>query len=168
VVYENVKASGENRIGEIGKGEQYVNSVLPKAILLKCGEMLGGMERAMEMTVEYAKQRVQFGRPIGSFQAIQHYLADMSTLLESTRLLTYQAASLFSDGVPCDKEIAMAKAWCSDSYKKITTMGHQIHAGIGFTEEHDLHLYFKHAKASELAFGDSRDHRATVARKMGL
>lgn len=168
VVYENVKASGANRIGETGKGDQYVNRVLPKAVLLKCGEMLGGMERAVEMTVEYTKQRFQFGRPIGSLQVIQHYCADMSTLLESTRLLTYQAASLFSDGLPCNKEIGMAKAWCGDAYKKVTSMGHQIHAGIGFTEEHDLHLYFKHAIASDLAFGDSRDHRAAVAREMGL
>jgi len=168
VVYENVKAIGENKIGDPGKGDQYVNRVLPKAILLKCGEMLGGMERAVEMTVEYAKQRFQFGRPIGSLQVIQHYCADMSTLLESTRLLTYQAASLFSDGLPCHKEVAMAKAWCNDAYKKVTGMGHQIYAGIGFTEEHDLHLYYKHAKASELALGDSHDHRAIVAREMGL
>ena len=168
VVYENAKISAKNRIGEMGKGRVYLKKILPRIVILKCAEMLGGLERVVEMTVEYAKQRNQFGKPIGSFQVIQHYCVDMFTFLEATKMITYQAASLLSEGIPCEKEIAMAKAWASDSYKKCTWIAHQIHGGIGFTEEHDLHLFYKHAKASELVFGDSWFHRKKVADEMGL
>lgn len=168
VVYENAEVSTKNRIGEMGKGGTYLNKILPKIAILKCGEMLGGLERVVEMTVEYTKQRNQFGKPIGSFQIIQHYCVDMFTFLETTKMITYQAASLLSEGIPCEKEIAMAEAWCSDAYKKSTWIAHQIHGGIGFTEEHDLHLFYKHAKTSELAFGDSWFHRTKVAEEMGL
>ena len=130
--------------------------------------MLGGLERVLEMTIAYVKERHQFGRPLGSLQAVQHNLADMATYLETTRLITYQAASLLSEGIACDKEIAMAKAWSSDAYKKCTWTGHQLHGAIGFTEEHDLHLYYKHAKQSELSFGSSWFHRAKVAEEMGI
>jgi alkylation response protein AidB-like acyl-CoA dehydrogenase len=92
----------------------------------------------------------------------------MSTYLETSRLITYQAASLLSEGLRCDKEIAMAKAWISDAYKKCTWIGHQLHGAIGFTEEHDFHLYYKHAKASELAFEDSWFHRKKVAQEMEI
>jgi len=164
-IYEKTKA---DRIGEAGKGEAIVQKIWPRATVLKCGEMLGGLERVVEMTVEYTKQRQQFGKPIGSLQAIQHYCADLATFLETTRMIVSQAASLLNEGVPCAKEIAMAKAWCSDAYRKSTWIAHQIHGGIGFTEEHDLHLYYKHAKASELEFGDSLFHRGQVAKEMGL
>ncbi len=168
VIYENVKLSSESIIGSLGEGATYLNKVLPKAIILKCGEMLGGLERVLEITIAYVKERHQFGRPLGSLQAVQHNLADMATYLETTRLITYQAASLLSEGIACDKEIAMAKAWCSDAYKKCTWIGHQLHGAIGFTEEHDLHLYYKHAKQSELSFGSSWFHRAKVAEEMGI
>lgn len=168
VAYENVKVPAKSVIGAIGQGAIYLNKIIPQATILKCGEMLGGLERVVEMTVEYAKQRQQFGKPIGSFQVIQHYCVDMATFLETTRLITYQAASLLSEDIPCPKEIAMAKAWCSDAYKKSTWIAQQIHGGIGFTEEHDLHLFYKHAKALELEFGDSRIHRKKVAEEMGL
>jgi alkylation response protein AidB-like acyl-CoA dehydrogenase len=107
------------------------------------------------MTVDYVKQRVQFGRPLGALQVVQHYCADISTFADTSRMIAYQAASFIDAGLPCAKEVAMAKAWCSDAYKKSTQIAHQLHGGIGFTEEHDLHLYYKHAKVSELDFGDS-------------
>jgi len=120
------------------------------------------------MTVAYVKEREQFGRPLGTLQVVQHYCADMATYLETTRLITYEAAYLLSEGLPCDKEIAMAKAWCSNAYQKTTQIAQQLHGGIGFTEEHDLHLYYKHAKASELDFGGSMFHRSKVADEMGI
>jgi alkylation response protein AidB-like acyl-CoA dehydrogenase len=92
----------------------------------------------------------------------------MQTYLETSRLIAYQAASLLSEGLPCEKEVAMAKAWCSDAYKKATWIAHQLHGGIGFTEEYDLHFFYKHAKESELAFDDARSHRAAVADCMGI
>jgi alkylation response protein AidB-like acyl-CoA dehydrogenase len=168
VIYENTTLSAVNVLGPPGQGSRYIDKILPKAIICKCAEMLGGLERVVEMTVAYAKERHQFGRPLGSLQAVQHYCTDMATYLETTRLITYQAASLLSEGIACQKEVAMAKAWCSDAYKKCTWIGHQIHGGIGFTEEYDLHLYYKHAKASELAFGSSWFHRNKVAEEIGL
>ena len=168
VKYDNAKVPSEMVIGSIGEGNTYLNRILPKATLLKCGEMLGGMRRVIDLTITHVKERHQFGRPLGSLQVVQHYCADMATYLETSRLIVYQAASFISEGLPCDKEIAMAKAWLSDAYKKCTWIGHQIHGGIGFTEEYDLHLYYKHAKASELAFENSWFHRNRVAQEMGI
>ena len=168
VTFDNVKIPAENMVGAPGKGERCLDKILPKVTLLKCSEMLGGMERVVEMTIEYVKQRHQFDRPIGSLQAVQHYCADMATDLESARLITYQAASLIRDGVHCEKEIAMAKAWCNNAYRKATWTAQQVHGGIGFTEEYDLHLFYKHAKASELAFESAWYHRAKVADAMGI
>lgn len=168
VVYENVQTPTESIVGTIGKGAIYLNKVVPKATILKCGEMLGGLGRVVDMTVNHVKERHQFGRPLGSLQAVHHYCADMATYLESTKLITYQAASLLSEGIACDKEIAMAKAWCNEAYRKSTWIAQQVHGGIGFTEEYDLHLYYKHAKASELAFEGSWFHRSKVSEEMGL
>ncbi len=168
VTYTDYPASGKDILGSPGKGAVYVEEVMPKLIVLKCGEMVGGLSKVVDMTVDYVKQRVQFGKPLGVLQVVQHYCADMTTLLDTARMIAYQAASLISAGLPCAKEVAMAKAWCSDSYKRATQVAHQLHGGIGFTEEHDLHLYYKHAKALELEFGDSRVHRQRVAEEMGL
>lgn len=168
IVYKDAMVSAGNVLGELGAGSKYLNKIVPKATLLKCGEMLGGLERILEMTVDYAKQRRQFGRPIGSLQIIQHYCVDMSTYLETSKLITYQAASMMLEGTPCSKEISMAKAWCSEAYKKATWTAHQIHGAIGFSEEHDLQLFYKHAKAAELELGDSRVHRKKIADEMGI
>jgi alkylation response protein AidB-like acyl-CoA dehydrogenase len=163
LVFDDVEIPAENILGQIGQGNAYLKSVTAKATVLKCGEMLGGLERTVEMTVGYVKDRQQFGRPLGSLQAVQHQCADMSVLLEATRVIAYQAACLISEGKPCHKELAMAKAWCNDAYRKTTWIGQQLHGGIGFTEEYNLHLYYKHAKASELAFESSWYHKRTVA-----
>jgi len=155
-------------LGAPGKGAEYVEKIMPKLVALKCAEMVGGLSRVVDMTVDYVKQRVQFGKPLGVLQVIHHYCADMTTLLDTARLVSYQAASLIGAGLSSAKEVAMAKAWCSDSYKKATQVAHQLHGGIGFTEEHDLHLYYKHAKACELDFGDSWVQRQKVAAEMGI
>jgi alkylation response protein AidB-like acyl-CoA dehydrogenase len=168
VTYADYPATSKDILGSIGKGAAYVEKVMPKLIALKCGEMVGGLSRVVDMTVDYVKQRVQFGKPLGVLQVVQHYCADMTTLLDTARMIAYQAASLISAGLPCAKEVAMAKAWCSDAYKRATQVAHQLHGGIGFTEEHDLHLYYKHAKALEMEFGDSWVQRQKVAEAMGL
>lgn len=168
LVFEGTEVHSDSIIGTVGQGAVYIHRILPKVIALKCAEMLGGLQRVVEMTVGYVKERRQFGAPLGSLQAVQHHCADMATYLETTRLIAYQAASLISEGMPCEKEVAMAKAWCSDAYKQATWIGHQLHGGIGFTEEYDLHFFYKHAKESELAFGDARSHRAAVADFMGI
>jgi len=168
VVFEGVKVSAKDIVGKIGQGGAYVDKVLPKVITLKCGEMVGGLSRVLTMTVDYVKQRIQFGRPLGALQVVQHYCADVSTFLDTSRMIAYQAASMIDAGLPCAKEVAMAKAWVSDAYKKSAQIAHQLHGGIGFAEEHDLHLYYKHAKVSELDFGDSWYQRQKVAEAMGL
>ncbi|MDH4267613.1 MAG: acyl-CoA/acyl-ACP dehydrogenase [Deltaproteobacteria bacterium] len=168
VTYAEFAARHTDIIGLPGKGAAYVEKIMPKLIALKCGEMVGGLSKVVDMTVDYVKQRVQFGKPLGVLQVVQHYCADMTTFLDAARTIAYQAASLIDAGLPCAKEVAMAKAWCSDVYKKSTQIAHQLHGGIGFTEEHDLHLYYKHAKTSELDFGDSWYHRQKVAEAMGF
>jgi alkylation response protein AidB-like acyl-CoA dehydrogenase len=166
--FEGVPASAGDIIGGVGQGAACINAVLPKAMVLKCAEMLGGMEYIVDTTVGYVKERKQFGAPLGTLQVIHHYCADMTTLLETSRLLARQAAYLISKGMACDKEAAAAKAWLSDGYKKCTWTAQQLHGGIGFTEEYDIQLYYKHAKECELAFGDSRFQRSKVADAMGI
>jgi len=168
VSFNKVRAAEENIVGAKGRGSLYLEKILPYAILLKCGEMLGGLKHVVDTTVAYARERRQFGRPLGAFQTVQHYCVDMTTYYEGSRLIAYQAASLLSDRMSCPKEVAMAKAWCSDAYKKCTWIAQQIHGAIGFTEEYHLQLYFKHAKEAELSFGDARYHRSQLARAMGL
>jgi alkylation response protein AidB-like acyl-CoA dehydrogenase len=121
------------------------------------------------MAVEYAKVRVQFGRPIGSFQAIKHKCADMLVLVESAKSAAYHAAWAVAAG---DPEVAiaapLAKSYCSEAYFHCAAESIQIHGGIGFTWEHDAHLYFKRAKTDELLFGSPAEHRAVLADALGL
>ena len=158
----------EDVIGEIGKADQYIKDVLPKAMTLKCAEMIGGLQAVLDMTVAYAKQRCQFNKPLGTLQIVQHYCTDMFTDLEGARLLGYQAACRINDNMECPKEVAMAQAWCSDVYTRSCLVAHQIFGANGFTNEYDLHLYTKHAKVSELMFGHSIFHRTRVADAMDI
>jgi alkylation response protein AidB-like acyl-CoA dehydrogenase len=145
-----------------------VKRIMEWAALAKSAEMVGGNQQVMEMTLDYAKERVQFGRPIGSFQVIQHYLADMSIDVDSSRVSLYKAAWMLSEGLPCTHEISVIKGWISEAYKRVATRAHQIHGAIGFTKEYDLELYFRRAKAGELFFGDADLHREVVAQQLGL
>jgi alkylation response protein AidB-like acyl-CoA dehydrogenase len=142
-----------------------VHRLLDRAALAIAAESLGGAERVTEMAVDYAKQRTQFGRPIGSFQAVKHRAADMLVDVESLRSAVYYAAWSAEREQP-DSSLAtsMAKAFAADAYRRVAQSGIQIHGGIGFTWEHDMQLYFKRAKANEVAFGDASFHRERVAR----
>jgi alkylation response protein AidB-like acyl-CoA dehydrogenase len=130
--------------------------------------MVGGAQAALEMAVKYAKERVQFNRPIGSFQAIQHYCANMVTDVDGSRFITYKAAWKVSERLPATYDVAVAKAWTSEAYARVTLLAHQIFGAIGFTMDHDMHLYYRRAKASEIAFGDGDSQRAIVAQELGL
>jgi len=138
--------------------------VLDRASVGLAAEMLGGAERVLELAVDYAKSRVQFDRPIGSFQAVKHRAADMHSDVESLRNAVYYAAWAIERGHP-DASLAasMAKAYASDAFRRVASSGIQVHGGIGFTWEHDMHLYFKRAKASEVAFGSADHHRERMA-----
>ena len=168
VSFDNVSVSSSSLLGEKNQGWKTIEKVLKWGAVGKCAEMSGGGQSVLDMTVEYAKQRTQFGRPIGTFQAIQHHCANMATDVEGAKFITYQAAWMLSEGLPADREVAMAKAWVSDSYKRVCALGHQSHGAIGFTKEHNMQLYSRRAKAAELAFGDSDLHLDKVAEIIGL
>jgi len=129
---------------------------------------VGGAQAALDMAVNYAKERVQFGRPIGSFQAIQHYCANMAADVSGSRFITYKAAWKVSEGIQAALDVAIAKAWASEAYGRVTLLAHQIFGAIGFTMDHDIHLYYRQAKAGEIIFGGADFHRAVVARELGL
>ena len=168
VVFNNVNLSKNDVLGAAGKSAEPLRRVLDKAAIAKCAEMVGGAQQVLEMTVDYVKQRVQFGRAVGAFQAVQHHCANMVVYVDTSRMLTYKAGWMLSEGIPCHKEVAMAKAWTSDAYRKVTLLSHQCIGGVGFMEDHDLPLYSKRAKSAEIAFGDAEFHREVVATEMKL
>jgi len=168
VVFDQVRIPKENILGELDQGWSEVQKIIERAAVAKCCEMVGGIQQVLEMTVDYAKERKQFGRPIGSFQAIQHYCANMATDVDGSRFATYQAAWRLSEGLPCSKEVAIAKAWTGEAYGRVIALAHQIHGAIGFTMDHDLHFYTRRAKAAQVTFGDADFYREIVAQEMGL
>jgi len=168
VVFDNVTVSEESIVGKRDEGWPIVKDVLQKATVAKCGEMVGGAQAALDMAVNYAKERVQFGRPIGSFQAIQHYCANMAMDVSGSRFVTYKAAWKVSERLPAALDAAIAKAWVSEACGRVALSAHQIFGAIGFTMDHDIHLYYRQAKAGEIIFGGADFHRAVVARELGL
>jgi alkylation response protein AidB-like acyl-CoA dehydrogenase len=168
VVFNKVKVPKENILGQLNRGWSVVQRIMERAAVAKCCEMVGVMQGAMDMTVNYAKERKQFGRPIGSFQVIQHYCADMLADVEGTRLSAYQAAWMMSEGMPGTEQVAVAKAWAGQASQRVFALAHQIHGAIGVTIDHDLHYYTRRAKAAEPTFGDAGFYREVVAQEMGL
>jgi alkylation response protein AidB-like acyl-CoA dehydrogenase len=175
VTFDNVAVSKDNLLGRPDQGWPVLKKVLQMAAVAKCAEMIGGAQCAMDMAIPYVKGREQFGRPVGAFQAVHHHCANMLTYADTLKLMTYQAAWRISAGLPFEKEASMCKAWCSDckawgsdSYRKLVALAHQVIGGMGFMEEYDLQLYFKHAKAAEQILGDADFHREWVAQEMGM
>ena len=169
VVLHDVSVPAEHVLGAPGQGWKLLDRVVDRGKVGLCAEMCGGAQKVLEMSVEYAKVREQFGRPIGSFQAIQHKCANMLVEVESSKSATYYAAWAVANDVPeAPLAAAMAKAYCSDAYRHTAGEGIQIHGGIGFTWEHDMHIYFKRAKSSEVTFGDATWNREIVAQLIGL
>ncbi|MEJ2207172.1 MAG: acyl-CoA dehydrogenase family protein [Gemmatimonadales bacterium] len=162
-----VAVGPEAVLGEPGAGWPLLEAVMDLGRVALCAEMVGGAERALEMSTGYARTREQFGRPIGSFQAIQHKCADMLVQLEGARAMTFAAATSLAHGdSDASRDASIAKAWCGEAYRAITTEGVQIHGGLGFTWDLDMHLHYKRAKASEALLGDARFHRARVAEQV--
>jgi alkylation response protein AidB-like acyl-CoA dehydrogenase len=156
-------------VGADGGAEEVLAATLDIAAVAQAAEQLGGAQRALDMAVEYAKVRHQFGRPIGSFQAIKHRCADLLLEVESLRsAVQYAAAAVAEDSAEVPVVAALLKAYASDVYFHVAAENIQIHGGIGFTWEHDAHLYFKRAKASELFLGDATLHRERLATRIGL
>jgi alkylation response protein AidB-like acyl-CoA dehydrogenase len=154
-------AGDGRRVG--GPGD--ADALLDRAAIGHAAEMLGAAERVLEMTTQYAKDRVQFGKPIGSFQAVKHRCADMLVDVEGMRSAVYWAAWCLGAG-HADTSIASstAKVWCADAAKRVMASGLQVHGGIGFTWEHDLHLFLKRSQLDQVSFGDATAHRDRLGR----
>ena len=168
VTFTNVSVPASSVLGQVGGGWPVLNNTLQRAAVAKCVEMAGGSDAVLEMTVEYVKNRVQFGRPVGSFQAVQHHCANMATDVEGIRLVALQAAWRISEGKDAAQEVALAKAWVSDAYQRVCATAHQCHGAIGFTQEHNLQLYTRRARMQETAYGDGYYHRELMAQSLGL
>lgn len=168
VTFDRITVPKENLLGELNGGWPVVEKVLMQAAAAKCAEMIGGAQQVLEMVVNYAKERQQFGKPIGSFQAIQHFCANIAIDVDASRYITYKACLAISQNEAADQLVSMAKAWVSDAYRRTVAVGHQIHGGIGFTKDHDMQLYFRRAKAGEVLFGDGDYHREKVAQALAL
>lgn len=168
VVFDSVNVAKENIVGGLDHGWPVIQDTLEKAAVAKCAEMIGGAQATLDMAVNYAKERIQFNRPIGTFQAVQHYCANMVTDVDGARYITYKAAWELSEGIPATKSVAIAKAWVGDAYRRVAILGHQIFGAIGFTMDHDMHLYYRRAQAGAQAFGDSDFQREIVAKQLGL
>jgi len=147
---------GDDRAAEV---------VLDRAVAALCAEMLGAADIVLAMTVQYAKDRVQFGRPIGGFQAVKHRCADMLVDVEGMRSAAYYAAWAVGASDPeASAASSAAKVWCSDAARRVMASGLQVHGGIGFTWEHDLHLFLKRSQLDQVSFGDAVHHRERIAR----
>jgi len=169
ISFKGVELKADALMGSVDKGWAPLKRALEWATAALCAEMVGGAQKVLETSTEYAKTRHQFGKPIGIYQAVSHKLADMLVLAESGRSATYYAAWTVDADAP-DRSVAasMAKAYVSDAYRKVAGDGIQVHGGIGFTWEHDMHLYFKRAKSSEVTLGDATYHRELVAQHLDL
>ncbi len=160
----NVKVSKEALLGEKALTWDVLARIVSMGALLECGYGIGLIARDTDMTVNYVKDRVQFGRPIGSFQAVQHQVADQVTDMDCGRYLTLYAAWAMDERLTtAEVEVARAKGWVSDALRRVTRTGNQLHGGIGYTREYNLHFYYQRAKTAELMFGIADDHRERVA-----
>jgi alkylation response protein AidB-like acyl-CoA dehydrogenase len=168
VIFDKVRVPKKNIVGKLDHVWEPLEQTLQQVSIAKCAEMVGGAQKVLEMAADHAKERIVFDRPLGSFPIIQQYIANMIMDIDSSKFLTYEAAWKFSEGLPCAKEIAMAKAWTSEAYRRVTASGHQIYGGIGFTVESDMHLYFRRAKASEVTLGDGNFQREVLAKALGM
>lgn len=168
LVLDNVRVPKTNVLGKEGDGRKMLVEINDWGSVSYCAFILGLLEQVLKMSVEYAKQRVQFEKPIGSFQVIQHQCADMATDIDEVKFLTYNAAWILSKGTSARKEISIAKARASDACRRVSLLGVKIHGGLGIIIDQDMQLYFRKAKAAELAFGDADFHREIIAQQLNL
>ena len=169
VKFENVRVPAANLLGQEGQGWDLVKRVMLKATCMEAAYLVGLAQMDFEISVNYAKERVQFGRPIGSFQAIQHKAADMVTDVDGARFIMYRAAWAVAENEPdAEMQVSMAKAWVSDATRRVVAHGQQIHGGIGFTKDYKIQLFFRRQKRGELMWGDGDFHREKVAEMLSL
>ncbi len=164
VKLDGVRVGADALLGPEGGAWPIIDVAKRYYTVAYCAYLVGLAQRDFEISVDYAKERIQFGRPIGSFQAIQHKAADMITDVDGSRFIMYRAAWAVTENEPdAELQVAMAKAWCSDATRRVVAHGQQIHGGIGFTKEYIIQLYFRRQKMAELMWGDADHHREKVA-----
>ncbi|MFC2122834.1 acyl-CoA dehydrogenase family protein [Bacteroidota bacterium] len=166
--FNQVSVRREDILGKLNQGWGEVENILSRSAVAKCCEIVGSVQQVLEMTVDYARTRRQFGQPIGSFQSIQNHCANMAIDVESSRYITYRAAWMLAMNIPCRKEAAMAKAWTADAYLRAVSLSHQVHGAVAFTIDHDLNYHTRRIKAAEVSFGDTGFHLERVAQEIGL
>lgn len=163
VGFEDVRVPAASRLGAGGSGWAVWDRMMLEGVVLLAAQAIGGAERALEITVEYAKERKQFDKPLGAFQAISHYLADASTKIDGGRTLVYEAAWADGAGQPIERLAPMAKLFACQTYRDTTAMCEQVWGGVGFTIEYDIQLYFRRAKQLQLSWWDTRMLEERVA-----
>jgi alkylation response protein AidB-like acyl-CoA dehydrogenase len=168
VVLQNVRVPGDNVLGEVGRGWAPLTKALRYAAVMQNAAIIGAGEKVQEMCTEYAKERVQYGRPIGVNQAVQWKCVDMAEYVVGARILNYAAAARITDGDPPEREVAAASAHASETARFCAYEGHQIYAGFGYMMEHDLQLYTRRLKAAEFNLGDADYHREKMALALGM
>jgi alkylation response protein AidB-like acyl-CoA dehydrogenase len=168
VTFKDVAVAAKNVLGKVDKGWAIVQMLVRKGSILKSAESLGGLQAVVDMTVAYSKERVQYDRPIGAFQALQHKMSDMWIHLGTSKYLLYEAAWLESEGQSSSKESSMVKAYINEAYKQVTALGVKLHGGIGTSSDHDVSLYYRRAKAADTVYGSTDYHRELVAQKIGM
>lgn len=161
--FEGVRVPASARVGAPGTGWRSFERAMQEGIVLLAAQAMGGAERALEITVEYAKERKQFDKPLGAFQAIAHYLADASTKVDGGKTLVYEAAWARDAGRDFAQLAAMAKLFACQTYRDVTAMCQQVWGGVGFTIEYDIQLFFRRAKQLQLSWWDSRELEERVA-----
>jgi alkylation response protein AidB-like acyl-CoA dehydrogenase len=168
VTFDSVEVGATDRLGPSGGGASALAAALTAGALARTAEMVGAAQRVLDLAVEHARTRVQGGRPIGSYQAIQHACADLVRDVDTSRGLLYVAAWKLSEGLVAGLDMATAKAYASEACLAVARRGHQIFGAIGYCEEHPLHLLHKRIQAGSVDFGDAALHLETVAREIGL
>jgi alkylation response protein AidB-like acyl-CoA dehydrogenase len=166
VTFDQVRVPRSNLVGELNQGWPVAEWMLERATALLCAQMVGATRKDAEMAIEYSKGRVAFGRPIGSFQSIQHLCADMTLWVDGAQLLTYEALWKIDQGVPADVEVSQAKAFSNEKCQAVVRSSQTIHGGIGFMMEFDLHLWYRRVTAWTMRLGTSFEHRAKVAQAL--
>ncbi len=166
VTFDNVRVSRANVLGDINRGWPVAEWMLDRATALLCAQMLGATRKDAEMAIEYSKNRVAFGRPIGAFQSIQHLCADMTLWVDGAQLLTYEALWKLDQGLPATVEVSQAKSFCNEKCEAAVRSSQTIHGGIGFMMEFDLHLWYRRVSAWTMRLGTSFEHRERVAKAL--
>ena len=166
VEFERVRVPRANLVGEVDQGWTLAEGMLDRATALLCAQMVGATRKDAEMAIEYAKNRVAFGRPIGAFQSIQHICADMILWVDGGQMLTYEALWKMDQGQPAGVEVSQAKAFCNEKCEAVVRSSQVIHGGIGFMMEFDLHLWFRRVSAWTMRLGTTFEHRARIARAL--